>query len=295
MSINGVPANPAGLVTVGDTVTFQYRARTLSGFVLQKERNRAVVACNHEGRFRVPYGALVVTPGVPRQTVPTVPVSAGANCHSGDRVRFEMDGRTFSGTIARLNARRAHVVADDGREFAVPYALLQHSDGGRTATLARPAAELEGIADEARVLMARHNLTGWGFQFDHSNKRAGSCRFDTKVITLSVQFAQRARREEVADTVLHEIAHALVGQAHGHDETWRRTALEIGCSGRRCHDVRFSAPRYIVHCVNGCWLETADRRKRGATCARCRGPVAYSTYTPERIAQFQTGRERRTD
>jgi predicted SprT family Zn-dependent metalloprotease len=296
MAINSEPpASPAVEVTVGDTVNFQYRAQTLTGLVIHKERNRAVVACDREGRFRVPYIALAVTPDVPRRSVPIIPTSVRANCHSGDRVRFETNGCIIAGTIARLNTRRAHVVADDGREYGVSYALLKPVEGSGTATSARSAADLEAIAGEAQTLMARHNLAGWGFQFDYSTKRAGSCRFNTRVITLSVEFAQRASHEEVTDTILHEIAHALVGPAHDHDQAWRRTAVEIGCSGRRCHDVRFSAPRYIVRCLKGCWLQTAERRMRGARCARCLGPVAYSTYTPERLAQCQAGVPRRTD
>lgn len=33
------------------------------------------------------------------------------------------------------------------------------------------------------------------------------------------------------DTVAHEVAHALVGPAHGHDAVWRRKAVELGGSG----------------------------------------------------------------
>jgi hypothetical protein len=29
-----------------------------------------------------------------------------------------------------------------------------------------------------------------------------------------------------------------VGQAHGHDQVWQATAVALGCSGRRCHDVQ---------------------------------------------------------
>ena len=42
----------------------------------------------------------------------------------------------------------------------------------------------------------------------------------------------------MTDTILHEMAHALVGQVHGHDAVWQ--AQVLGCSGRRCHDVQLA-------------------------------------------------------
>jgi predicted SprT family Zn-dependent metalloprotease len=38
---------------------------------------------------------------------------------------------------------------------------------------------------------------------------------------------------EVRQTMLHEIAHAICGCGHGHDDVWRRKAIEIGCDGKR--------------------------------------------------------------
>ncbi len=71
------------------------------------------------------------------------------------------------------------------------------------------------------------------------------------------------RDEEVKDTILHEIAHALVGKAHHHDDVWRAKALEIGCSGRRCHDLQFTPPRYLVTCERGCWEEQRNDEDEG--------------------------------
>lgn len=37
----------------------------------------------------------------------------------------------------------------------------------------------------------------------------------------------------IENTVLHEIAHAIVGNEHYHDRVWRDCARRIGCSGDR--------------------------------------------------------------
>jgi hypothetical protein len=38
-------------------------------------------------------------------------------------------------------------------------------------------------------------------------------------------------QELIRDTILHEVAHALVGENHNHDEAWRAKAIELGATG----------------------------------------------------------------
>lgn len=38
---------------------------------------------------------------------------------------------------------------------------------------------------------------------------------------------------KIKDTVLHEIAHAIVGNEHGHDGVWKECAQRIGSTGAR--------------------------------------------------------------
>ena len=137
--------------------------------------------------------------------------------------------------------------------------------------------------------MAAHQLEGWSFQFDDATQRAGCCNYHTRVISLAHAYARSAPDEAIDDTLLHEMAHALVGKTHGHDQVWQATAVALGCSGHRCHDVQFTPPRYIVTCDHACWVTTAERRTRGAVCRTCHGPVRYTTYTEERWQQARTG------
>ena len=135
----------------------------------------------------------------------------------------------------------------------------------------------------ATALMADHGLTGWRLVFDSAKTRAGVCRPQRQQIGLSRHLTALHTEAEVRDTVLHEIAHALVGPAHGHDDIWRTTALRIGCSGRRC--VSQDAPR-----VEGDWVgvcpaghrRTAHRRpERVRSCALC-SPV----FDPDAVFEW---------
>ena len=275
---------PASQWTIGDIVTFSHRERTWTGIIVKTGRTYVDVLCDEERRFRVPYALLTRAHAValpkPRQHE-----HHRALVHAGDRVQFAFRNTQLEGVVARLNPQRAHVIVDDGREYRVSYGLLQQIEQAKVATTTRSAAEIEAIAGLARAFLAQHSLSQWSFQFDNGRKRAGCCQYRTQIISLSYEFTKHAPEEEIRDTILHEIAHALVGKSHNHDEVWRAKALEIGCSGRRCHDLQFSTPRYIMKCERGCWVATAERRKRGIICKRCQGQIVYLTYTEERWHQ----------
>lgn len=123
----------------------------------------------------------------------------------------------------------------------------------------------------ARRLMTEHQLHGWTVVADRAKTRAGVCRFATRQIGLSRPLTELHSEEEVRDTILHEIAHALVGPDHGHDRVWRAKAREIGSSGERC--LSSAAPL-----VRGAWEGTCSAGHRSTrhkaptrvmTCGRC--------------------------
>src|SRR5699024_8237297 len=88
----------------------------------------------------------------------------------------------------------------------------------------------------ARELMDRHGLQEWSLRFDTAKRRAGLCRYDRRVISLSKPLTALYTAEQVRETVLHEIAHALAGAPAGHGAAWRRVARRIGGSGLRSVD-----------------------------------------------------------
>lgn len=84
-----------------------------------------------------------------------------------------------------------------------------------------------------RRLLREHGLEHWTVTTDRAKTRAGVCRFAARTISLSAPLTRLHDEAEVRDTLLHEIAHALVGPSHGHDAVWRAKAMAIGCSGER--------------------------------------------------------------
>lgn len=105
----------------------------------------------------------------------------------------------------------------------------------------------------AEDLMRHHlkPLQGWGFKFDRSLTRLGLCNYRNYTISLGTHATEVNSEEQVLLTILHEIAHAIVGGHHGHDEVWRAKAIELGHSGKRCGEIAVKAePKGIVLCKN---------------------------------------------
>ncbi len=124
-------------------------------------------------------------------------------------------------------------------------------------------------------LMKTHGLSDWTLKLDHARRRAGSCDYGKKQITLSRHYVRYAEDSHIEDTILHEIAHALVGPRHGHDAVWRMKAREIGCTATRCHTLEFSAAAWTMRCPDGCFETKRHRRMPNLVCANCKQPVIY--------------------
>lgn len=89
-------------------------------------------------------------------------------------------------------------------------------------------------ASLARSLMIHHGIGHWTFEFDRAKRRAGLCRHYRQIISLSYHYVQANNQDEIRDTILHEIAHALVGPKQGHNAVWRAMCLTIGAKPERC-------------------------------------------------------------
>ncbi len=139
--------------------------------------------------------------------------------------------------------------------------------------------ELSGVRLLADRLLNEHELfeKGWSFSFDRAKRRAGSCKFSKKEITLARAYAEQEDFKEIKNTILHEIAHALVGPKHGHNEIWKQKALEIGCDAERCHYVVFSKPKYKLTCINRCFEVARYRVNQNflhsRICSKCKGKL----------------------
>ena len=291
--MDGNPTTRTGArVTIGDTVTFVHQSHTWIGIVVKTHRASAHVVCDHQRGFRVPYALLTVSSDPVRPPVQRPTDHRRASFHTGDRVQFVVRGTTVVGLVARLNPQRAHVITE-----RAGVSRLVHSVRGWKRTLLQPRREPPKRSTPSPTVHANF----WSiiscrcgvFTSTTVGNVLGVVVWDTGDFAV-VRICEVCPEEEILDR-FSEIAHALVGKAHHHDDMWRAKAVAIGCSGRRCHDLQFTLPRYIVQCERGCWVTTAERRRRHVLCRRCRGALVYQTYTEERWQRTQAGTREGTE
>ncbi len=144
----------------------------------------------------------------------------------------------------------------------------------------------------AKDLMKEHGLIskGWTFKFDRAVSRFGQTKQSVnrstgrieRTISLSKPLTEKRDEMKVRNTILHEIAHALVGVQHGHDIVWKRQAMAIGCDGQRCSEIAPEErvkPNYAVVCTftGGQHVVRTQMRKSSiaerAVCGKHRSPL----------------------
>lgn len=134
--------------------------------------------------------------------------------------------------------------------------------------------DIRQVKQMAVNLMNKYGLLtqGWSFKFDNAKVRFGSCNYTDKEITLSRPLCVLNSEEQILDTILHEIAHALC-PGQNHNKVWQRKAIEIGCSGNRCYsssNVIQPKLKYSAVC-KGCNTEFNRTRvvRKNSSCGKC--------------------------
>ena len=64
--------------------------------------------------------------------------------------------------------------------------------------------------------------------------RTGDARFPYRVTVELSRFIVRQKREDIVDTIRHELAHAVAGPKAGHGKRWKEAAVRLGAKPERC-------------------------------------------------------------
>ena len=217
-------------LSIGSAVQFTHKGETIHGHLLQRQGGRrfAKIIDTEERTWKAPESALKHSGGARRATMVTRHDKARADYRVGDEVTFTSPDGPRHDKIVKLNPKRAKVRCEKTC-WNVPYDLLRKT--GKES--ARNGAErLNGVAGMARRLMDEHGLTGWTLAFVEAKRRLGDCHFRHCVIRISRTHALGGSKEQIRDTVLHEIAHAIAGREAGHGPLWKITARRIGATPR---------------------------------------------------------------
>lgn len=108
------------------------------------------------------------------------------------------------------------------------------------------------VVRKTQNLLKLHGLTGWNVTFSRATSRAGRCLPMTKTIEISRPVMKMRTVEDTMNTIRHEVAHAIVGSGHAHDQVWKRTFLALGGTGERAVSIdslqNLSGYRWAYYC-----------------------------------------------
>lgn len=272
-----------------DAVSFELNDKVQQGWVLDVQGRFATVELSGDTTYRVPQRHLKKRAWDQRRSEHTEKEYAQFVFLPNDNVEFKGKDGWVQGQITNLASKRASVTLLDGETWRVPYPLLRFIRSHQETTLERKKklAELVALGLEE---IQKHRLKEWIFRFDNSVSRAGVCKYENKLIAVSNIHCLTHNHEVVRDTVLHEIAHALAGPKHYHDEEWVRIAKSIGCTAKVRSDERIERTRYIQTCTSCKWGRRLQRRVRNRKCRSCGKPVSYLPFTEEAWQKFSAVR-----
>lgn len=95
-----------------------------------------------------------------------------------------------------------------------------------------------------RDLMDYYGLKDWLIRIKKGRKYArkffiGRCCYNLKVLSFSRTCLMNLVEDEILDTALHEIAHALVKAGKHHGVEWQAKARELGVAPKATKQVHF--------------------------------------------------------
>jgi predicted SprT family Zn-dependent metalloprotease len=136
----------------------------------------------------------------------------------------------------------------------------------------------------ARQLMFEYGLIprGWNFAWNRQVNAYGLCNYERFTIYLSKLLVPQMTVAQTENVIKHEIAHAIVGSGHGHDEVWRNQATLIGCTGNTCEDYKAAVKhKWQAKCPDGNHPVGPPRYRRALkkkyVCLRHQKPITWAS------------------
>lgn len=152
--------------------------------------------------------------------------------------------------------------------------------------------ELNLAVELTKEELKKYNLQDWAVRFNDRRCSFGLCSYHEKTIYLSKHLVELNTVERVMNTVLHEIAHAILGPGHGHNNEWKKLCLQIGGDGIRCYtEANTVTPKlehkYTYVCTS-CGLEIVKTYKmqRPRACGKCCDTFNFGSFNNKYILKL---------
>ena len=134
-----------------------------------------------------------------------------------------------------------------------------------------------------KKLIKFYNLD-YSFKFNNCKKIIGKCNYTKKEIYLSKKLVLLNKEKFIMNTILHEIAHAIVGRGNHHNNIWKNKFIQIGGNGKRCYldDVILPKSDKYLECSNCKKIVYIYRKKtniNNVACSVCCKKYNHGKYS----------------
>ena len=139
-------------------------------------------------------------------------------------------------------------------------------------------------------LLQEHKLSPpWRIEFNKSPNKLGQCWHDSHVIAISTVMLNSTEKQQYIDTMLHEIAHALVGPGQGHNEIWLNKAKEIGCTGNVTGYMYQNQSRGVTEAEQKPKIHVGPLTKKCPTCDKIAIEVSRAVFGDKIFVKLECG------
>ena len=131
----------------------------------------------------------------------------------------------------------------------------------------------------------------WAFTWIKTKRTLGICDYRLRTVSASSVYIGIATVEQLENTILHEISHAIAGYSAGHGLAWQSACVRIGAEPERLFDASSISPPYTwtMNCPS-CdgpqrQLFSKPRSRRRESCGHCSGGKFNNDYllTPKKL------------
>lgn len=139
---------------------------------------------------------------------------------------------------------------------------------------------------QASQLFRKYSLHGWSIDFRTYGLTLASCDYNTQTIRFNNYYVEFSSNRSILDTLKHEIAHALVGPGHGHNNVWKSMAEKVGATPKAISSEKAAIRpgRYRATCPNCGRVYDKYRLpkySRGYYCPRCGKEDGQLRFIPQ--------------
>jgi predicted SprT family Zn-dependent metalloprotease len=124
----------------------------------------------------------------------------------------------------------------------------------------------------------KEELSKYRIEFDNAKRRLGLCNYRKKVISISKIHLEHTSKEQMLDTLKHEVAHAYSYHHYGidgrgHNHHFYNACRVVGATPKRCavvsQDIKKITPKYLGICKVHNVVGEYHRYVSGLSCGQC--------------------------